>query len=85
DDLVLLPVRLLAGNGEVRRRWRARARFLMVDEYQDTNGAQYALVQALAGAGEGLTVVGDDDQSIYAWRGARTENIDSLATDFPGL
>ena len=60
-------------------------RYLLVDEYQDTNGAQYQLLRALVGSAGALTVVGDDDQSIYAWRGARPENLGDLAADFPTL
>ena len=59
--------------------------YLLVDEYQDTNSSQYLLVRQLVGLRGGLTVVGDDDQSIYAWRGARPENLALLQEDFPGL
>jgi len=85
DDLIARPVRLFRDHPEVLGAWRERIRYLLVDEYQDTNGAQYALVQQLVGERRGLTVVGDDDQSIYAWRGARPENLQRLAEDFPGL
>ncbi len=85
DDLILLPVRLLRDEETVRARWRGRMHHLLVDEYQDTNGAQYQLVRLLVAQGAGLTVVGDDDQSIYAWRGARPENLERLQHDFPAL
>ncbi|RMG36196.1 MAG: DNA helicase Rep [Gammaproteobacteria bacterium] len=85
DDLILRPVRLLEENTELRERWENRVRHLLVDEYQDTNGAQYRLVQLLAGVRAAFTVVGDDDQSIYAWRGARPENLARLQQDFPQL
>ena len=85
DDLITLPVALFRAEPEVLGAWRERIRYLLVDEYQDTNGAQYALVRQLVGVRNGLTVVGDDDQSIYAWRGARPENLRQLADDFPGL
>ena len=84
DDLIGLPLTLLEDEA-VALRWRARVGHLLVDEYQDTNAAQYALVRRLAGRSGALTVVGDDDQSIYAWRGARPENLADLARDWPGL
>jgi ATP-dependent DNA helicase Rep len=85
DDLIMLPVKLLGTDPALRERWQNRIRYLLVDEYQDTNGAQYALVRLLVGVRAALTVVGDDDQSIYAWRGARPENLARLRDDFPGL
>ncbi len=85
DDLILLPVTLLRSDPELRDRWQNRIRYLLVDEYQDTNGAQYELVRLLVGVRNALTVVGDDDQSIYAWRGARPENLARLREDFPRL
>ena len=85
DDLICGPVRLLETNAETLARWRARIEYLLVDEYQDTNLSQYALVRLLLGEHQRLTVVGDDDQSIYAWRGARPENIDQLSHDYPQL
>jgi len=85
DDLILLPVSLLRGDAALRERWQNRIRYLLVDEYQDTNGAQYELVKLLVGVRGALTVVGDDDQSIYAWRGARPENLARLRDDFPRL
>ena len=85
DDLILRPVQLLEHDAELRERWQNRVRHLLVDEYQDTNGAQYRLVQLLVGVRAAFTVVGDDDQSIYAWRGARPENLARLKADFPKL
>jgi len=85
DDLILGPVRLLRDHPDVLAAWQGRIRYLLVDEYQDTNGAQYELVAQLVGPRGGFTVVGDDDQSIYAWRGARPENLIRLRQDFPTL
>ncbi|MEQ8231491.1 MAG: UvrD-helicase domain-containing protein [Gammaproteobacteria bacterium] len=85
DDLIMGPVRLLSNDPEALARWRARIDFMLVDEYQDTNLSQYELVRLLVGEHQRLTAVGDDDQSIYAWRGARPENIAQLAQDFPRL
>ncbi|WP_075186286.1 DNA helicase Rep [Teredinibacter haidensis] len=85
DDLIRLPSQLFASNEEVLGRWRQRIRYLLVDEYQDTNSSQYELVKHLVGHRGALTVVGDDDQSIYAWRGARPENLSLLKQDFPSL
>lgn len=85
DDLIALPSWLLESNPEVRERWQNKIRYLLVDEYQDTNLAQYRLVRHLVGSRQCFTAVGDDDQSIYAWRGARVENLFDLQTDFPLL
>lgn len=85
DDLIALPTWLLESNEAIRTRWQNKIRHLLVDEYQDTNGAQYRLVKQLVGPREALTVVGDDDQSIYAWRGARPENLFELGRDYPNL
>jgi len=85
DDLIWLPVKLFTEHPDVLERWQNRIRYLLVDEYQDTNLSQYKLVRQLVGHRGGLTVVGDDDQSIYAWRGARPENLNQLQTDFPSL
>ena len=85
DDLILLPVLLFQQYPEVLERWQKRIRYLLVDEYQDTNHSQYELVRLLVGLHARFTVVGDDDQSIYAWRGARPENLVRLQKDFPGL
>lgn len=85
DDLILLPTLLLQRNEEVRERWQNRLRYLLVDEYQDTNTSQYELVKLLVGNRARFTVVGDDDQSIYSWRGARPQNLVLLNEDFPAL
>jgi ATP-dependent DNA helicase Rep len=85
DDLIRLPLRLLEADAELAGVWRERLRYLLVDECQDTNGAQYRLLKQLAGPRGALTCVGDDDQSIYAWRGANPENLDALALDYPLL
>jgi ATP-dependent DNA helicase Rep len=85
DDLIRLPALLLERNEEVRRRWQARVHYLLVDEYQDTNVCQYRLVQWLTGQRAMFTAVGDDDQAIYAWRGATVENLANLTTDYPDL
>ncbi|MGB4336371.1 MAG: DNA helicase Rep [Chromatiaceae bacterium] len=85
DDLIRLPARLFATQPDLLEAWQSRLRYLLVDEYQDTNGAQYELVRRLVGPRGALTVVGDDDQSIYAWRGARPENLARLKEDFPTL
>jgi ATP-dependent DNA helicase Rep len=85
DDLILLPTVLLKDNEAVRKKWQNKIRYLLVDEYQDTNTSQYELVRLLAGERARFTVVGDDDQSIYSWRGARPQNLVLLQTDFPKL
>jgi ATP-dependent DNA helicase Rep len=85
DDLILVPVRLFGSHPSLLETWQGRIRYLLVDEYQDTNGAQYELVRQLVGPRGALTVVGDDDQSIYAWRGARPENLGRLKQDYPNL
>jgi len=85
DDLIRLPVQLFRDHPEALESWQNRIRHLLVDEYQDTNLAQYQLVKQLVGLRASFTVVGDDDQSIYAWRGARPENLVRLQQDFPGL
>lgn len=85
DDLIRLPATLLERNAEVRSRWQARVHYLLVDEYQDTNVCQYRMVQALVGQRAMFTAVGDDDQAIYAWRGATVENLQRLTRDFPGI
>ena len=85
DDLIRLPSLLLRGTPGLLMKWQARLPWLLVDEYQDTNLAQYELVRLLVGPKARLTAVGDDDQSIYAWRGARPENLAALTRDFPTL
>ncbi|MDA0794937.1 MAG: DNA helicase Rep [Proteobacteria bacterium] len=85
DDLIMTPVMLFKQHPEVLAKWQRRIRYLLVDEYQDTNLAQYELVKTLVNEKQALTVVGDDDQSIYAWRGARPENLMQLQEDFPRL
>jgi ATP-dependent DNA helicase Rep len=85
DDLILLPVVLLRDDPEVLARWRRKIHYMLVDEYQDTNVSQYLLVKLLMAERATFTVVGDDDQSIYAWRGARPENLVTLGEDFPRL
>ncbi|MGF1730812.1 DNA helicase Rep [Photobacterium kasasachensis] len=85
DDLILMPVLLLRDNQDVRQRWQNRIRYLLVDEYQDTNTSQYLFVKLLVGERSRFTVVGDDDQSIYSWRGAQPENLGLLNKDFPSL
>lgn len=85
DDLIRIPTRLFMTNQAVREKWQKQIRYLLVDEYQDTNTSQYELVKILVGMHGKFTVVGDDDQSIYAWRGAKPENLNLLQTDFPNL
>ena len=85
DDLISLPVRLFEEHPEVRERWQNRLRYLLVDEYQDTNRAQYRLLKLLSGVRGAFTAVGDDDQAIYAWRGADVENLKLLQQDYPKL
>ncbi|HEM7187993.1 TPA: DNA helicase Rep [Providencia rettgeri] len=85
DDLISKPTLLLYQNEEVRERWQQKIRYLLVDEYQDTNTSQYQLVKLLVGQRARFTVVGDDDQSIYSWRGARPQNLVLLNQDFPKL
>ncbi|NQD36207.1 UvrD-helicase domain-containing protein [Permianibacter sp. IMCC34836] len=85
DDLILLPAVCLREEDHIRNKWQHKVRYLLVDEYQDTNGAQYELVKLLAGDRAAFTVVGDDDQSIYAWRGANPENLNQLKADYPKL
>jgi ATP-dependent DNA helicase Rep len=85
DDLILIPTLLLKNYEEVRTRWRNKIRYMLVDEYQDTNTSQYELVKLITGERGRLTVVGDDDQSIYSWRGARPQNLVLLGKDYPQL
>jgi DNA helicase-2/ATP-dependent DNA helicase PcrA len=83
DDLLLRAVELLREHADVRAAWNARFHYLMVDEFQDTNRSQEELVRLLAGTRKNICVVGDEDQSIYAWRGARAGNLKRFTTDFP--
>lgn len=85
DDLILLPVLLFQQHSDILEKWQNKIRYLLVDEYQDTNITQYQLVRLLTGNLGRFTVVGDDDQSIYAWRGAHPENISQLQKDYPRL
>lgn len=85
DDLIMLPTLLFQHNADTRVRWQQKIRYLLVDEYQDTNTSQYELVKWLVGERRRFTVVGDDDQSIYSWRGARPQNLVLLKKDFPEL
>lgn len=85
DDLILRPLQLLQRQPAVREVWQNRLRYLLVDEYQDTNACQYQLVRAIVGVRGALTAVGDDDQSIYAWRGAQPQNLRLLSEDYPRL
>ncbi|MGL9769560.1 MAG: DNA helicase Rep [Sodalis sp. (in: enterobacteria)] len=85
DDLILRPTKLLQRDETIRHRWQNRVRYLLVDEYQDTNTSQYELVKLLVGLRGCFTIVGDDDQSIYSWRGARPQNLALLQQDFPTL
>jgi ATP-dependent DNA helicase Rep len=85
DDLIRLPVVLFEGNEEVGGRWRSRIWHLLVDEYQDTNRCQYRLLKQLTGARASFTAVGDDDQSIYGWRGADIGNLRLLRDEYPQL
>lgn len=85
DDLIRLPVQILENDAEIAAAWRERIGYLLVDECQDTNDAQYRLLKMLAGPRGDFTCVGDDDQSIYAWRGANPDNLMQMARDYPAL
>jgi ATP-dependent DNA helicase Rep len=85
DDLILVPTRMLRSQADVLQRWREKLRYFLVDEVQDTNACQYALLNLLVGPRGALTAVGDDDQSIYGWRGATLENLRNLERDYPNL
>jgi len=85
DDLISLPVELFENHPEVLGKWQNRLRYLLVDEYQDTNACQYKLLKLLAGPRAAFTAVGDDDQAIYGWRGADIENLRGLPKDYPQL
>ena len=85
DDLIKLPVELFANNKEALYKWQNRLKYLLIDEYQDTNACQYQLVKQLADISGNFTAVGDDDQAIYGWRGADVENLRQLTEDFSKL
>ena len=85
DDLIGLPLRMLQNHPEVAERWQKRLGHVLVDEYQDTNATQYELMKLLVGNAGNFTAVGDDDQSIYGWRGATLDNLKRLPIDFPQL
>jgi len=85
DDLIGLPLKLLRDHAEVREKWQTALGHVLVDEYQDTNATQYELLKLLIGERARITAVGDDDQSIYGWRGATLDNLKKLPQDFPQL
>lgn len=85
DDLISLPNRIFSEHPDILQRWREKFRYLLVDEYQDTNTCQYDLLKKLTGPREAFTVVGDDEQSIYGWRGADIKNLSQIKEDFPKL
>jgi ATP-dependent DNA helicase Rep len=85
DDLIVRVVELLERDADARARWQAKCAHVLVDEYQDTNPAQYRLLRALVGERTPFTAVGDDDQAIYGWRGATVDNLASLPRDYPDL
>ncbi len=85
DDLIGLPVKLFSEHPEITDKWQNRLRYLLVDEYQDTNACQYQLLKLLTGVRAQFTAVGDDDQAIYGWRGADIDNLKKLPAEFPSL
>jgi ATP-dependent DNA helicase Rep len=85
DDLIGLPLKLLSGHPKVAAKWQRQLKHVLVDEYQDTNATQYELLKLLVGPNGIFTAVGDDDQSIYGWRGATLDNLKRLPQDFPNL
>ncbi|PQA80009.1 ATP-dependent DNA helicase Rep [Limnohabitans sp. TS-CS-82] len=85
DDLIGMPLKLLQEHEEVRLKWQAQLGHVLVDEYQDTNATQYEVLKCLVGDKARFTAVGDDDQSIYGWRGATLDNLRKLPQDFPNL
>jgi ATP-dependent DNA helicase Rep len=85
DDLIALPLKLLRDHAEVREKWQKKLGHVLVDEYQDTNATQYELLKLLVGERGRFTAVGDDDQSIYGWRGATLDNLKKLPQDYPEL
>jgi len=85
DDLIGLPVKLFSEHPDIADKWQNRLRYLLVDEYQDTNACQYQVLKLLTGVRQQFTAVGDDDQAIYGWRGADIENLKKLPNEFPAL
>ncbi|WAI18278.1 MAG: DNA helicase Rep [Buchnera aphidicola (Acyrthosiphon caraganae)] len=85
DDLICIPTLLLKNNKKIKKYWQKKISYLLVDEYQDTNNSQYELIKMLTHRDSNFTLVGDDDQSIYSWRGANPQNIFLLKKDFPNL
>lgn len=85
DDLIRLPAELFASDMEMLEKWRKKLRYLLIDEYQDTNACQYQIVKQLCGVSGAFTAVGDDDQAIYGWRGADVKNLHQLHEDYPRL
>src|SRR3954464_13975050 len=85
DDLIGLPLKLLQEHADVREKWQAQMGHVLVDEYQDTNATQYEVLKLLVGERGRFTAVGDDDQSIYGWRGATLDNLKRLPPDYPQL
>ncbi|MEQ1667414.1 MAG: 3'-5' exonuclease, partial [Sulfuriferula sp.] len=85
DDLIRLPAELFASDGDMLEKWRKKLRYLLIDEYQDTNACQYQIVKQLCGVSGAFTAVGDDDQAIYGWRGADVKNLHQLHEDYPRL
>ncbi|CAL4325788.1 ATP-dependent DNA helicase Rep [Buchnera aphidicola (Eriosoma lanigerum)] len=85
DDLIYLPTLLLRNNTDIQTRWNERIQYFLVDEYQDTNTSQYEFIKLLSNKRSDFTLVGDDDQSIYSWRGACVQNFSLLKTDFPNI
>lgn len=85
DDLIKIPTEIFKNNNDIRYKWQHRLQYLLIDECQDTNACQYTLVRQLTGLEGRFTAVGDDDQSIYAWRGANVENLQLLQDDYPQL
>jgi DNA helicase-2/ATP-dependent DNA helicase PcrA len=83
-DLLLEPIAIMRSNHEILSDYQNRFRYMLVDEYQDTNVAQYLWLRLISGGNKNVCVVGDDDQSIYAWRGAEVENILRFERDYPG-
>ncbi len=85
DDLIRLPAELFSTDADMLEKWRKKLRYLLIDEYQDTNACQYQIVKQLCGLSGAFTAVGDDDQAIYGWRGANVKNLQQLHDDYPNL